>query len=94
MALYREALHAEVWGLHKSTVLQQASLTECCTTLLKQVQHFCELQHLHMVSFDYMSYTDTPSPDNVEDIKLYMPSSLLPHTHHQFCQLTLLHLEE
>ena len=94
MALCREALRAEVQGLCKSTIHQQASLTECRTTLLKQVQHFHELQPLYMVGFDYRSYMDMLSPDNVEDIKLYMPSSLPPHTRRQFCQVTLLHLEE
>ena len=47
-----------------------------------------------MVAFDHMTYKDIPSPENVEDFELYMPSSLPPHAYHKFCQMTLLHMEE
>ena len=47
-----------------------------------------------MVGFNHQSYMDTPSPDNVEDFKLYIPSLLLPHTRRQFCQPNLLQMEE
>lgn len=47
-----------------------------------------------MVGFDYRSYANTPPSDNVEDFKLYMPSSLPTHARRQYCQVNLLHMEE
>ena len=47
-----------------------------------------------MVGFDHQSYGDTSCLDNIEDFKLYMPSSLSPCTCHQFCQPSLLQMEE
>ena len=94
MDFYRQTLFTKVQGLQKSTVLQQTSVVECWTTLLKQVQHFHKLQHLHMVGFDHWSYRDTSCLDNIKDFKLYLPSSLSPCTHCQFCQPSLLQMEE
>lgn len=93
-SIYRDALRTEVKGLRKSTLLQQTSLVERQTALLKQVQRFREVQRLHMVGFDHHSYADTPSPENVEDFKLYMPSSIPLHSRRKFCQPSLLHAEE
>lgn len=94
MTIHREALRTDVQGLPKSMILQQASLVKHRTSLLKQVQQFHELQCLHMVGFKHRSYEDMPSLDNVEDVKLYLPSSLLLHTRHQYCQTNLLQMEE
>ena len=47
-----------------------------------------------MVTFNHQTATNTPLPENVEDFKLHMPSSLTPQACHQFCQPILLQMEE
>ena len=53
-----------------------------------------QVNGLHIVGFDHQSYGYTSCLDNIEDFKLYMPSSLSPRTHCQFCQPSLLQMEE
>lgn len=81
----------DVKDQHKQTLLQMTSIMERRTTLLKHLQRFGEIQHIHMPGFDL---TNRQPKAKVEDIKLFVPSDLSKTEIHRYCPHSLASLED
>jgi hypothetical protein len=98
----RQALHDEVKGKQKQTLLQTTSIVERRTTLLKRIQCFREIQKVYMPGFDpknntHLEHQPSSNPSasiHVEDSKLYMPSDLTDADHCKYCPGGLAGMED
>jgi hypothetical protein len=100
----RQALHHEVSGLQKQTLLHTTSIIEQQTVLLKCIQGFHEIQCFYMPGFDPRNYTNTEHNDStdsnissttaVKNTKLYMPSELSASEGRKFCLNGLASIED